>query len=126
MKGISPWAAGARKVLSNLKPPGLYTKKCGSLEFDIIITGDSLWILVRASKINKYAFRTAFSANDFIEVRDLKVEKEHVSVLVESVIGQFIVKIQFPQNESQPLHYTTILKARQPLLIPFWPRDIID
>jgi hypothetical protein len=125
MNGISPWAAVAKKVLINYKSPGLFTKKCGCLEFDIISSGDSLWILAKSRKGEKYAFRTAFSANDIIEVLDLRENSDHVSVSVESVIGKFTVKIQFPETEDKPLHYTIMLKAGQPLLIPFWPRDII-
>jgi hypothetical protein len=125
MNGISPWAVAANHIFTDNTLPCIYTKNCGAFAFSIHCTTDSLWILVIWPKGDLIYFRAAYSPDGGLEVRNKRENDNGIKLFLNSVIGDITVNIQFPADAQITLRYTTTLKPRTDLLIPFWPRDII-
>ncbi len=123
MNTISPWAATVQADLENSAL--IWEKECHKYNFQAYNTGDSLWITVHWPSSGKMAFRPAFGMNSCFEVTNLFDDGQTLVLNLETRLGQYEVIISFPDPGSPLLHYTTTFKANRPLLIPFWPRDII-
>ncbi len=123
--GISPWAAAASSTFADEGPSAIYAKKCGAFNFTVHLTNDSLWILAAWPNWGKLALRTAYSPEGELVITQQKEDDKQVSFVLDSIIGDITVDIIFPDTEDGILRYTTALKPRTNLLIPFWPRDII-
>jgi hypothetical protein len=125
MKGISPWAATARKILAGTDLKELYQRQFENFTLRIVCSGDCLWIVAQKNKTDAYAFRLAYSANDLLDVKFQKVNEDKVLLSAKSIIGDFTIKIEFPEKHQPLFHYNVSLMPREPLSIPFWPRDIV-
>ncbi|MDP5200326.1 hypothetical protein [Flavobacterium sp. DG2-3] len=123
MNTISPWAATVHADLENSAV--IWEKECHKYNFQAYNTGDSLWIAVTWPESGKMAFRPAFGMNSCFEITNMFDDGQTLVVNLETRLGQYEIIIAFPSENSAVLHYTTTFKANQPLLIPFWPRDII-
>ncbi|MCQ6959044.1 hypothetical protein [Mucilaginibacter aquariorum] len=125
MNGISPWAAAASSVFTDNALPCIYTKNHNDFAFSIHNTTDSLWVLATWPKGGRIAFRVAYSPDGGLEVKSKRENDNGIKLLLNAVIGDITVNIQFPGDGQTTLRYTTTLKPHTELLIPFWPRDII-
>jgi hypothetical protein len=125
MNGISPWAAAASSYFSDDDLPVLYTKTVDAYTFTVHCSNDSLWVLVKWPKGGKIAFRAAYSPDGNLTVKSRRETDKGIKFFLDAVIGDITVEIQFPIDNNTSLRYTTTLKPRTDLLIPFWPRDII-
>lgn len=123
MHTISPWAATAQADLEN--SVAIWETKHLNYIFQAYNTGDSLWILAIGPQNGKIAFRAAFGLNSCFEVNNIFDDGSITVITLETRLGQYQVTITLPESELALLHYTTRFKANKPLLIPFWPRDII-
>jgi hypothetical protein len=125
MSGISPWAAAASNYFSDCKPAVIYTKTVDAYTFTVHCSNDSLWVLVIWPKGGKIAFRTGYSPDGGLTIKSQRETDNGIIFFLDAIIGDITVEIQFPDDTNTCLRYTTILKPRTDLLIPFWPRDII-
>lgn len=125
MTGISPWAAAASAIFTDDSLPSLYTKKRDEFTFTVHCTNDSLWVLAKWPKGGRVAFRTAYSPGGDLEVKSQRENDKGIKFFLNAVIGDITVDIQFPEDSNTSLRYTTTLKPRTDLLVPFWPRDIV-
>ncbi|WP_264538197.1 hypothetical protein [Flavobacterium sp. N1736] len=123
MHTISPWAATVHADLEN--NTAIWEKKFQDYTFQAFNTGDSLWIVVIWPDKGKMAFRAAFGMNSTFEVTNLLDDGELLVINLETRLGKYEICVSFPNNDIALLHYKTSFKANFPLLIPFWPRDII-
>ncbi|RYY33857.1 MAG: hypothetical protein EOP46_15260, partial [Sphingobacteriaceae bacterium] len=124
-KAISPWAATAVIHLANGDHPVVYTRDCGVFKFDIYATPDSLWVHAKWPKGGNILFRAAYSPANDIEIDRTKETEEGIELSLSSAVGDIKVSITFRGDDKPILRYTTTLKPRAALLIPYWPRDII-
>ncbi|MBF4494184.1 hypothetical protein IR010_16670 [Flavobacterium sp. MR2016-29] len=120
MNTITPWSATAQADIENSEV--VLERKILDYTYQLYNTGDSLWIVVLMPENRKIAFRAAFGMNSCFEVANLFDDEETIVVLLNSRLGSYEVRINFPDNI---LHYKTSFTANIPLLIPFWPRDIM-
>ncbi|MDA6071115.1 hypothetical protein NJT12_15980 [Flavobacterium sp. AC] len=123
MHTISPWAATVQADLEN--GTVIWEKEFKNYNFHAFNTGDSIWILTTWPDGGKMAFRAAFGLNCCFEVTNLLDDGELLVLNLETRIGKYEVCVNFPDSEEVLLHYTTSFSAKMPLLIPFWPRDIL-
>lgn len=123
MHTISPWAATVHADLENSSV--IWEKKFQNYIFQAYNTGDSLWIVVTWPESGKMAFRTAFGLNSNFEITNLFDDGQILLINLETKLGQYEIRVSFPESKATLLHYTTTFKANRPLMIPFWPRDII-
>jgi hypothetical protein len=123
MHTISPWAATVHADLENSAV--IWEKEFQNYTFQIYNTGDSLWIVVTWPDQGKMAFRPAFGMNSCFEVTNLFDDGQFLVISLQTRLGQYEIQVSFPDVNTPLLHYSTSFKANQPLMIPFWPRDII-
>lgn len=125
MTGITPWAVSASSQLAdNLK--AIYSKNAGIFNFEVVCTGDSLWIVSYWPKGGRIAFRAAFSPGSPLEIKKTDENEAGINISLQSNVGTFKVKINLNTQTAIPLlRYTTSLKPKKNLVIPFWPRDIL-
>ena len=123
MHTISPWAATVHADLENSAV--IWEKEFQKYTFQVFNTGDSIWIVVTWPNKGQMAFRPAFGMNSCFEVTNLFDDGQLLVINLQTRLGQYEVQISFPDDNAPLLHYTTSFKTNQPLMIPFWPRDII-
>jgi len=120
---ISPWTATVQTDIE--KSTVLWKKNIRNYTFEIYNAGDSLWITVLWPDHGKMAFRAAFGMNSGFEVTNLFDDGQLLLINLETRLGRYEVRISFPDERHPLFHYTTSLRLNFPMLIPFWPRDII-
>ena len=123
MHTVTPWSATAQEDIENSEI--LLERKILDYTYQFYNTGDSLWIVALMPKNGKIAFRAAFAMNSCFEVANLFEDEDTIVVILNSRLGNYEVRVDFPDQSSSILHYTTGFTANMPLMIPFWPRDII-
>ncbi len=123
MHTVTPWSATAQADIENSEI--LLERKISSFTYQLYNTGDSLWITAIMPNSGKVAFRAAFAMNSCFEVSNLFDDQDSIVVILDSRLGSYEVRINFPDTAVPVLHYTTTFTAAVPLMIPFWPRDII-
>ena len=120
MSTVTPWSATAQEDIENSEI--LLERKIVDYTYQFYNTGDSLWIVVLMPENGKIAFRAAFAMNSCFEVTNLFDDEDTTVFVLDSRLGSYEVRINFPAGV---LHYTTTFTAKTALMIPFWPRDII-
>ncbi|MDR7211643.1 hypothetical protein [Flavobacterium piscis] len=123
MNTVTPWSSTAQADIENSEV--LLEKKNLDYTYQVYNTGDSLWIIVLLPGNGKIAFRAAFGMNSCFEVVNLFEDEDTIVIVLNSRLGNYEVRINFPDGTTPLLHYTTSFTANRPLMIPFWPRDII-
>jgi hypothetical protein len=123
MHTVTPWSATSQEDIENSEI--LLERKILDYTYQFYNTGDSLWIVALMPKNGKIAFRAAFAMNSCFEVANLFEDEDTIVVILNSRLGNYEVRVDFPDHSSSILHYTTRFTANMPLMIPFWPRDII-
>jgi hypothetical protein len=120
---VSPWAATAQSDIEDSE--SLYEIKLSGYDLGLFNTGDSVWLTVTWPDAGSIAFRLAFGMNSAFE--NIKVSKIDGSILLtaNTRLGDYRINLSFPESEETVLRYTTTFRGSFPILIPFWPRDII-
>jgi hypothetical protein len=124
MHPLSVWAITAQSDLK--ETTALAALHHQNYTFKLFNTGDSLWLLACwPEQHNQVALRLAFSASDALVVKKLKEKDDGIELTLETLSATYITIINFPDPERPLVHYTTCLKPRSALLIPYWPKDIL-
>lgn len=123
MHTISPWAATVQADLENSTV--IWEKEFQNYIFQAFNSGDSIWIVVNWPDNGKMAFRAAFGLNSCFEVTNLFDDGQMLVLNLETRLGKYETTISFPESNSVLMHYKTSFKPNLPLIIPFWPADII-
>jgi hypothetical protein len=125
MNATSPWVVSTKTLLANPNLPAIYERTVSGYFFQFFHIEESCWIVVSWPKGTRMAFRAAYSPNDQMEIKDVVEKDGKVIFKIFSLIGEYTVTVSFQEEEYPILRYTTTLKPATPLLIPFWPRDIL-
>ena len=125
MNATSPWAVAACHLLANKDLPVIYEKSVRDYKFRIFNTSDSCWLVAEWLRACRMAFRVAYSPNADLEIKGLNESSADIILDIKSVIGKYKVRIAFTEAEQPVIRYATTLAPSAPLLIPFWPRDIL-
>lgn len=123
MNTITPWTA---TVQTDLKDGEILLEKTMlGYTFEICNAGNSVWLTAKWPNGAKVAFRTAFGMNSNFEIHNLVDDGDVIVIELGTRIGKYEVRLQFPDAHLPLFHYTTTFNPDLPLLIPFWPRDIV-
>ncbi|PXY46364.1 hypothetical protein [Flavobacterium hydrophilum] len=123
MHTVSPWSTTVQLDIENSAL--LLERKILDYSYQFYNTGDSFWIVVITPQNRKIAFRAAFGMNSCFEVVNLFDDGDTIVIALNSKLGSYEVRVDFPNTTKPLLHYTTTFTANVSLMIPFWPRDII-
>ena len=123
MHTVTPWIATAQEDIENSEI--FLERKILNYTFQFYNTGDSLWIVTLMPENGKIAFRAAFGMNSCFEITNLFDDEDNIVIVLNTRLGNYEVRVNFPDKETPLLHYTTTFTANTSVMIPFWPRDII-
>jgi hypothetical protein len=124
---VSPWMLSLVDELREARTAPHWSYSFEKFSFDVIEGKQSLWVTTRFPSGGRVALRAAYCPDGELridKIRQLGVENA-VEVLLSSTVGDFRMEIHFPQVGRPLLHCKTTLNPVAPLLIPFWPRDVI-
>jgi hypothetical protein len=126
--GVSPWMLSLLDELGSERKAPHWTYSLDDFSFEIVEGTQSLWIVARFPAGGETAFRAAYCPDGRLEIDEIQQTETGVEVQISSRVGGFRTQIEFPSvaaSDRPMLHYKTILNPVAPLLIPFWPRDVI-
>jgi len=122
---VSPWLYNTANLLATTKVEPLYQKTIGAYQVDIKLLGEACWTIVEWPKGGQIAFRNAYSPHDRLLCQKIKVTADCVAIRLDSNIGVYEVKIHFTDGDIPVIRCSTTLTPALPLLMPYWPRDVV-
>ncbi|MDQ0639951.1 hypothetical protein QF042_003516 [Pedobacter sp. W3I1] len=123
MNPVSTWASVAQADLNHQAP--ITTLKYLNYSFKLFNTGDSLWLVATYPKKESVSFRLVFTANDPLVVKNIEEQENGLMITAKTLTATFRTTINFPDPRQSIFRYTTTMVCNQPMLIPFWPKDIL-
>lgn len=123
--GVSPWLLSLLDELGSERKTPRWTYSLSDVSFEILEGTQSLWILARFPAGGEIAFRAAYCPDGRLEIDEIQLTDTGIEVLISSTVGGFRVEVEFPRPDRTMLHYKTTLNPVTPLIIPFWPRDVV-
>lgn len=123
LNSVTPWTATVQQDIQDSEP--LFSFDLSGYLLQIFNSGDSIWLTTQWPSAGSIAFRLAFGMNSTFD--KVKVNKVSDGILItgSTRLGNYNINISFPEDKVTALRYTTTLQVAFPLLIPFWPRDIV-
>jgi hypothetical protein len=120
---VTPWTATVQADIAD----SILIKEILVSQYNLQIwnAGDSIWLTVKWPDSGSIAFRLAFGMNSEFEKVESTEGKEGVLIKGTTRLGRYKIAVSFPKDDQPLFRYTTTFKASYPLLIPFWPRDIV-
>jgi hypothetical protein len=123
--GVSPWMLSLLDELGSERKAPHWTYSLNDFSFEIVEGTQSLWIVARFPAGSEIAFRAAYCPDGKLEIDEIQQVETGIQIQISSTVGGFRTLLEFPHPDRPMLHCRTTLNPITPLLIPFWPRDII-
>src|ERR1041384_7004978 len=125
--GVSPWMLSLLDELGAEQPAPHWSYSFEEFSFELIEGKQSLWLTANFSSEARIALRSAYCPDGELQIDEIQQLEvgNGIEAHISSTVGNFRVQIEFPSPERPLLHYKTRLTPNAPLLIPFWPRDVI-
>lgn len=123
INSVTPWAATVQEDIK--KGDILFETPLLGFHLKFYNAGESIWMTADWPDSGSIAFRLAFGMNSNFEKVDITKSGSNIIIDALTRLGSYQINVSFPVPESALFRYTTIFTASLPLLIPFWPRDII-
>lgn len=123
INSVTPWTATVQADIENSE--FLFETALLKYKLQLFNSGDSIWLKAVWPNEASIAFRLAFGMNSDFE--QVSVNDVGGSILITSStrLGDYRINLSFPENETAIFRYTTSFQASFPMLIPFWPRDVV-
>lgn len=125
MNVVSPWAAAVNEIFNDQDLPSLYERASGAYKVNIHHINNALWITVTCPKGCRVVIRAAYAPTDHLKATRFDVNDGGATVKLKTSIGLYEVNLHFPEPDKPLIRYTTTLTPADPLVIPFWPRDMV-
>ena len=120
---VTPWTATVQDDIANSTP--IYEMSLQGYTLKIFNTGDSIWLVVSWPRGGSIAFRLAFGMNSTFDNPKIIVVDDEILITATTRLGAYRIVLFLPNSSASIFRYTTTFRAKFPLLIPFWPRDIV-
>ncbi|HMK07233.1 MAG TPA: hypothetical protein VK476_06865, partial [Flavobacterium sp.] len=120
---VTAWTVTAQSDIESAEP--LHTLKLSGYTLKLFNTGDSMWLKAIWPNNGSIAFRLAFGMNSFFENTTVNEVDGGLLVTASTRLGDYRIFISLPESSEFMFRYTTTFQAAFPILIPFWPRDIV-
>ena len=120
---VTPWTATAQADIQNSET--VFETVFKNYTLRVHNAGDSIWLAVKWPHSGEIAFRLAFGMNsnfDRVSVTDVA---GIILITASTRLGDYRINLSFLESTDTVLRYTTTLQIAFPILIPFWPRDIV-
>jgi hypothetical protein len=123
MNIISTWAAVAQTSLKKNEPLKVLTYL--NYQIKIISAPDSLWMTTELPHQDQLAFRLIFAGSDPLVIEAIDEHENGLNITARNGSAIYRSNIIFPDPSKPIIRYTTTMKANFPMLIPYWPKDIL-
>ncbi len=120
---VTPWTATAQSDIENSE--FLFDAIFEKYNFQLFNSGDSIWLKVIWINGGSIGFRLAFAMNSNFEKVSVNDVEGIVLITASTRLGNYRISLSFLQSQDTVFRYTTTFQTHFPLLIPFWPRDIV-
>jgi hypothetical protein len=120
---VTPWTATVQADIVNSSL--LFETALSKYKLKIYNAGDSIWLTADWPETGSIALRLAFGMNSDFERTAVTKAGDNIIVSASTRLGNYTINLSFPKSEPAAFRYTTTFTASFPLLIPFWPRDIV-
>lgn len=122
---VSPWYYNNSGKLTDPNLPFLLQQNIGVYQVRVQLLDDTCWAVVQWPKGGRIAFRLAYSPNDALTIGRTSALPDGADIFIKSHIGSYKVSLRLTNDEIPVIRCTTTLAPTLPLLIPYWPRDIV-
>jgi hypothetical protein len=123
LNSVTPWTATVQSDIENGEP--LFELNLSPYVLRLINTGDSIFLTVRWPEAGSIAFRLAFGMNSVFERVTVNEIDNGILATASTRLGNYRITVSFPESAKTIFRYTTTFQGSFPMLIPFWPRDIV-
>ncbi len=120
---VTPWTATVQADISNSVP--IFEMDLKAYKLKIHDVGDSIWLIVFWPAGPSIAFRLAFGMNSLFEKVTISEAPDEILITASTRLAYYRIILFFPESPLATFRYTTTIRTKLPLLIPFWPRDIV-
>ena len=126
MNALSPWAVTASAELAQ-SPAPLFEQTTGKLNYKVLTTDDSVWILADMPGGGRVAFRAAYCpGGPLVLLKKKQSPQGGIELNLSSAIGSQKVRIFLDQSSLNPvLRYTSLLTPSKDLTLSYWPKDVL-
>jgi hypothetical protein len=125
MDALSPWAVAVKNLFHRQDLPARYHEEIAGYAVKVHALNNSIWIAINCHNGTQVVLRPAYAPNDHLQFGKVTRQDERVTFNLSAGIGHYQVRLQFPDKEKPLFRYTTTFSANAPLLVPFWPRDMV-
>ena len=123
--GVSPWMLSVLDELGVERRAPHWTYSQNDFSFELIEGTQSLWIIARFPAGGEVAFRIAYCPDGKLEIDEIQQTETGIEVQLSSTVGGFRTILDFPHPDLAMLHCKTMINPVTPLVVPFWPRDVL-
>jgi hypothetical protein len=123
--GVSPWLLSLIDELGRERKDPHWTYSLEDISFELVEGTQSLWFVARFPAGGQVAFRVAYCPDGRLEIDEIRRTETGIEVDISSTVGGFRTVLKFPRPDRALLHCKTTINPAAPLVIPFWPRDVI-
>ena len=123
--GVSPWMLSLLDELGPDRPGPHWSYLQDEFSFEILQGKQSLWLIAQFPSRGQVALRAAYCPDGELAIDEIQQVATGIEIRLRSTVGDFRVQVEFIQAKQPLLHCKAMLTPVAPLLIPFWPRDVI-
>ncbi|WP_165244435.1 hypothetical protein [Paludisphaera soli] len=123
--GVSPWLLLARDEIRRLEGEALLEAEADGVKYAVHHGGGSLWIVATWASGARVAFLSAYAPGGAVAIEVESRDESSIEVRLDSVVGSSRVRIELPHARRRRLHWRTSIRPTTPLIVPFWPRDVV-
>ncbi|WP_433303418.1 hypothetical protein ACQP2F_11950 [Actinoplanes sp. CA-030573] len=106
-------------------PDARWTASSHDVRFSLVTSHESVWVIACLPNGAGVALRAAYCPVGELSVEEVEPADTGARLRIDSAIGVFRTEIDLPDPDAPLLHVTTALTPREPLTMPYWPRDLI-
>jgi hypothetical protein len=125
MNATSPWANAVKTLFHGQDLPAVFQHEIAGYDIKVHNLSNALWIAVTCPKGAQVVLRPAYAPHDYLRLDRIVKNADGITINLLTGMGRYRVKVQLPDMEKPLLRYTTTFEGNQPLLVPFWPRDMV-
>nr|WP_294944452.1 hypothetical protein [uncultured Mucilaginibacter sp.] len=125
MNATSPWANAVKTLFHRQDLPAIFQQDIAGYGIKVHNLNNALWIAVTCPNGTQAILRPAYAPNDHLQLGRVVKNEDGLTVNLSAGIGHYRVALQLPDKTKPLVRYTTTFVANEPVLVPFWPRDVV-
>ena len=120
----SPFVIGLKQMLADKEGRVVGKFEIGDLSSEVLVSRDSVWVLIRRPRAGGLALRAAFLPTAFTCHMKRSRTGEVIRPELESAMGRHSIVLKVGGDALEHVRLTVGFTPSQPTLIPFMPRDL--